>query len=103
MVIFIFANSAGTTILSGLYAIKPLKYVKICHVPTEKIRHFVTNTELFLRRLQLGILSNEEVVFIGFAQTNPVNKQLLKMLISESFIVEQKIRFSWRIFYEVSI
>lgn len=52
-----------------------LKFVRLIDY---RIGHLAGNTELLLRRIQLGIIK-DGATYIGIASTKPCNKQLLKM------------------------
>lgn len=81
-------NFIEVILILSLYIIKPLKHIKICPIRDERIGHLAADTDVFLRRLQLGIINNEGVTFVGLASTKPVNKQLLKMLQRKLFILQ---------------
>ena len=105
-------NFAGVILIFSLSIIKPFKYIKICPIRDERIGHLAVNTEIFLRRLQLGIISNEGITFVGLASTNPANKQLFKMLQRKLFILQLPISkrqnniigcLFWGIFHEKTL
>jgi len=66
-------------ILVPLYLVKPFKHVKLFRMVDWRIGHLAANTELFLRRIQLGTIKTKGITFVGIASTKPANQQLLKM------------------------
>lgn len=75
-----FANMFGLIVLLFLYTVKPFKFMKICRLRVERIGSLATDTDMFLRRLQLKKNSGEQDVFyIGIADSKIANRQLLKM------------------------
>ena len=84
----LWTNFIGIIIIFGLYVIKPFKHIKICPIVDGRIGHLAANTDIFLRRLQLGIISNKGITFVGLASTNPANEQLLKMFKREFLILQ---------------
>lgn len=70
-----------------LYALKPFYPVKLVRIRDDRIGNLVMNTEVFLRRIKLGIYK-KNVFYIGIAGKNPSNKQLLKMFKRAMFIIQ---------------
>ena len=52
--------------------------IKFIRLRSSRIGHLAGNTELFLRKMKLGIISSE-IKIIGIATTKPCNEQLFKM------------------------
>lgn len=61
-----------------LYILKPFYPIKLVRIRDDRIGNLVMNTEVFLRRIKLGIYE-KNVFYIGIAGKNPCNKQLLDM------------------------
>ena len=48
--------------LACLYIIKPFKFVKLVRLISTRIGHLAGNTDIFLRRLQLGIIKKDGIM-----------------------------------------
>ena len=68
----------GFIILFFLYIVKPFKFVKLLPIIHTRIGHLASNTDLFLRRLQLKRREKEGIFYLGVSG-KPVNQQLLTM------------------------
>lgn len=71
-----------------LYIIKPLIKVQFLKIRDDRIGHLTANTELFLRKLEIGIIKKKRTLFVGIASTKPCNKQLLRMYKRKMLIIQ---------------
>ncbi len=71
-----------------LYLIKPILKIQFLKIRDERIGHLAANTDLFLRRLELGIIKKKRTLFVGLASTKPSNKQLLTMFKREMIVIQ---------------
>ena len=71
-----------------LFAMNPLLRVQFVKIRDDRMGHLAANTEIFLRRLKLGILKKKGMLYIGIASTRPCNKQLLKMFKRKMAIIQ---------------
>ena len=62
--------------------------VKIGFLYNERLGHLVLNTDLFLRRIQLGLIPND-VKYIFFVY-NPANKQIVTMFKRVLTVIESE-------------
>ncbi len=74
-------------IIAVFYLIRPFYPVKFIRIRDDRIGNLVMNTELFLRRVKLGIYK-KNVLYIGIAGKNPCNKQLLGMFKRAMIIIQ---------------
>ena len=85
-------NMLSVALASILFAILKTimgyKQIVFCQLRSERIGHLVVNTELFLRRLKNGIISDENKIFIGVSSRPSSNRQLLKMY-KRSFVIQE--------------
>ena len=72
-------NAAISPIICLLYIASPLLRVQFIRIRDDRIGGLASSTELFLRRLDLGIIKEKGTFYIGVASTRPCNSQLLKM------------------------
>jgi putative glycosyltransferase (TIGR04372 family) len=68
--------------------LKPLFRIQFLKIRDDRIGHLALNTELFLRRLKLGIIKKKRTLFIGVARKKPSNGPLLKMFKREITIIQ---------------
>jgi len=73
-------------VLPVLYLIEPFKKIRFHLVYTKRIGHLSGNTDLFLRRLQIGLADPNSLYIL--AGIDPVNRQLYEMLKRELLIIE---------------
>jgi putative glycosyltransferase (TIGR04372 family) len=71
-----------------LYLISPVIKIIFVKIRDDRIGHLAANTELFLRRLKMGIIRKKGILFIGIASTKPSNKQLLTMFKRKMIIIQ---------------
>jgi putative glycosyltransferase (TIGR04372 family) len=71
-------NFTGLILVGCLYILKPFKKIILVNIVYPRIGHLACNTDLFLRRLQLGIKKKDNILYIGVSSV-PCNHQLLKM------------------------
>lgn len=106
--ILFFSPLFNSCLLLLLVVISPWRKIKIGGLVTERIGHLAVNTDLFLRRRQLGrIPGNIEYVFLA---GKPCNRQLLNMWKRYLHVIEDdtlhklfnKARWLWKrtSFYE---
>lgn len=76
---WIAVNLTAAPIVLALLLARPFRQIKLFPIVDERIGHEAANTDLFLRRIQLGMIKSRGIIFIGIATTRPVNAQLLKM------------------------
>ena len=81
-------NLALIPLILLLYIINPLLRVQFVKIRDDRIGHLAANTEVFLRRLEMGILEKKGILYIGIASTKPCNKQLLKMFKRKMVIIQ---------------
>lgn len=62
-----------------LFVIRVLFKIQFVRIRDSRIGHLAMNTEIFLRKVQLGIIKTKSVKYVGIASTAPANKQILKM------------------------
>mgnify|MGYP001288206865 CR=1 FL=1 len=77
--VWIFFNLILVPLIILSYIILPFCRIQFVKVRDDRIGHLAINTELFLTRLELGIIMKKRTIFIGIASTRPCNEQLLKM------------------------
>ncbi len=80
-------NLALMPLILFVYVCDPLLKIRFVKIRDDRIGHLAANTEIFLRRLELGIISKKKSLYIGISSTNPVNKQLLNMFKRKMVII----------------
>ncbi|HLC98712.1 MAG TPA: TIGR04372 family glycosyltransferase [Candidatus Nanoarchaeia archaeon] len=76
---FALINLTMLPVVLLLFTLDPLVKLKFIKIRSERIGHLAANTEVFLRRLDMGIIKKRKIKFIGITGTKIANKQLLKM------------------------
>jgi putative glycosyltransferase (TIGR04372 family) len=66
-------------IVPVLFVLKYVLRIQFIRIRDGRIGHLAENTELFLRRIELGI-NKKKLKYIGIASITPANKQLLSMI-----------------------
>ena len=61
----IFLNFIGLILVGCLYILNPFKKIILVNIVYPRIGHLACNTDLFLRRLQLGIKKKDNILYIG--------------------------------------
>lgn len=100
-------QGAGVVFIGLLHLVRPFRLIKIGYIHADRIGHFTTNTEVFLRRLQLGRLPAAMRLFVApvacNAQLMTMYKRCLPILesafLSKAFRICEP-RFSKSPFYE---
>lgn len=86
-------NLLALIVLLLLYLIRPFKFIKLCRIRSINIGQQAGNTGLFLRRLHLGQMGqNNRVVYLGISG-KPDNQQLLKMFKRKLRIIQLQSEF----------
>ena len=86
-------NLFGLGILLCLYIVRPFRFIKLCKIRSINIGQQAGNTGLFLRRLQLGkVRQNNRILYVGISG-KPDNQQLLKMFERKLHIIQIQSEF----------
>ena len=81
-------NLFSYTLSLFLFAMKPIKFVKLVVIRSDRIGHLAANTDFFLRQSQLKDVQKEKrILNIGISGP-PCNRQLLKMFKRKFRIIE---------------
>jgi putative glycosyltransferase (TIGR04372 family) len=88
IIFWMISNLGLIPLIFVLYLLKPLFRIQFLKIRDERIGHLAANTDLFLRRLKLGIIRKKRTLFVGIASTKPSNKQLFKMFKREMTIIQ---------------
>src|SRR3989338_1461169 len=62
-----------------LVIIRVLLKIQFISIDNRRLGHLALKTELFLRRIKLGIIASKNIRYIGIASSNSCNNQLLEM------------------------
>lgn len=87
-VILVFLNIFSVPVIVLGYALGIFLKIKFVCIMDDRIGHLAGSTELFLRRLQLGVINKKRTVFVGIASTSPPNKQLFRMFKRRLHIIQ---------------
>ncbi|MBU0459918.1 MAG: TIGR04372 family glycosyltransferase [Nanoarchaeota archaeon] len=77
--IVLFFNLFTVPIIFFYFILDIFIKIRFVCIMDDRIGHLAGSTELFLRRINLDIISRKKTRFIGVASNNPPNKQLMKM------------------------
>lgn len=82
-------NLFGLVISLCLYIMKPFKSVQLIEIRSRAIGQQASNTDIFLRRLQLeNRIKENRILYVGISGKKPDNQQLLKMFKRKLFIIQ---------------
>jgi len=97
----------GWVVLSLL---RPLVHIRVAFIPAERVGHLAANTDLFLRRRQLGLIPGDRTYLFLVNRGAVANRQLLEMFKRRLAVVEnpllrmllaQQVRFRTRYFEDL--